>query len=337
MASLPGNIYRHRPLPALGDVAEEQVINELRRIEQWGLSVNLRWNETIHYPKADCVDGAIPYADCDAGEMVASPLVYREIGPIMGVPSVGCGCDILMDYAFAIGFAASSGTEIAGGIGLAGGALVLFGTTDVERWDDPLTRRPAAFGGSEVVIDAGTSMALKLPGAVPNQYGYTLGLAADGRTVVAIPNPPPDLHLSDASDSTGVPLSDGDNQTGWFNFPSDVAVQPDLLQVVVPGGTQAGLGKISCSVFVRNTSDRTGNVKLGFGSGGADPEAADTVAYIIPALFQGQLNAVFEFLMPVDLPADNAITVMLDVKGNHSQFALVSDGGHTMSTSITYS
>ena len=330
-------VYRHRPLPGLGVESERQVVGEFRRLEAWGLEVNLRMMPWDKEAWSGC--GGVPYWDCSQQAFLPAPMVYDGTLFTMSA-DLGFVADT------AVGVIGSLGEDAGVPIGGMGNipaqtgedSVVLVGTIDPNAWANPATRRPVLVGGSRVDLEAGSAMNFFLPGVEANEYGYTLQLAADGRTVLAVENPEPDLYLEDTSASNGEVISDGEATTGWKNFPSDLATQPLLLQTTIPAGTQAGRALVKSTLYLVNTSARSGTIIVGVGLDGADPEPAAQQSFAIPGAFAGAVTLANTTVLATTVPSNLTVTTMVNVTGIQALFSLETTdalGLHEMSVSIS--
>ena len=338
--------FRHRELPSLPDRAEQEVVEEFRRVEEWSLNVTARlaarppWGGDTAPACTD--DGAVPYYDCANGMFAPSALAYVAALPNNPARDGFLSSAVLsFDYDQSVIFRSST-NDLLGGLGTvasAGDELLLIGTVDIDQWENISTRRPLAIGGSEFLIDAGSSFKMRVPGIGPYDTGYTLQIASDGETVLAAPNPPPDWSGDDTSNSDGWVLLSGTGATPWEVFPDNAASAADKLTVVVPNGTLAGNLFIRIKVRVLNTSSQAGTVDIGFGVDGAAPLADDFRNFIIPNNFEGSLDATFIFAMASDLTADLPAQIWYKGEGYHPSFTLETDtaeGLHTFEVSISY-
>lgn len=336
--------YRHKRLPSLGIVSEREVVDEFRQVERWSVEVQYEMGQRPPWVTfCPDSDGAIPYLDCESGLVQPSPMVYHPDYVITsGNPAITVDATFAFPFDRLLAFTNEAGTEWLGGIGNFSEApdrLIFVATADPEQWENVATRRALGIGGSSVILDAGTSMALRLPGIEPLTEGYDLQLASDGETLVAVPNPPPDWSATDTSSDTGTVLLNGTAVQPWARFPDGVGTQPEALTVLVPSGTLAGTLVIRVIVRVANNTSRSGTLNLGIGVGSAEPASGAWNAFPIPAGYSGSIVASVIHELTADLTSNSYVRIWFSGQGDHNSFSLETDttnGDHQLDVSITY-
>lgn len=323
--------YRPKPLPALDTKAEREVSDELREISRWTADANKRF---IDKPET-CVENSLIYVQsCDPAIAGALDAVFIPVTD----PSTTYAGDVVewnvmqvFSYGNIITFADST-PQIVGAIGIPDitwdgpEALLLIAGTSLDDWENKSTRRNLGLGGSNVLIDAGTSLQFEMPGIEPYENGYTLQLAADGKTVVAGQNPPPDDEWHATSPAEGE-LS----ASAWTPV-FGLSVTLDL-------GTEPGLAVVAINVGVEELSGNfSGTVTLGWGSLGNQPEADRQLAFPIGPGYKGRLAFNYNLVLADTLVADIPLQVWYKIdkdNPNFIAFADTSEGDHTFDVTIT--